>query len=171
MSMLVLSGDQQLQQTADSLLSDGKTGQKIFRKGLRAAMKVIAKEIKDTFPRKSGAAAMSAKVKAMKRKKGRIGVRVSVFALGKNRFPYPMGIEGGIKFQKPGTRVRKAIRTVTAGGVSQRRTDEAASGAYHKLAWRVKPTGAIAKAFARKQDAAQMAMLATCRAELDKVKP
>lgn len=171
MSSLAIKGGLELQQKSQDLLSTGKEGKKIFRKGLRAAMKVIAKAVKDSFPRKTGTAAMSTKVKSLKRKKGRIGLRVSLFARSEKGYPYPMGLEGGVKTQPKGGRVRKVMSRVTVNGVSQRRTDEVASKAYHALAWKIKPQHNVAKAFDKSSSQAEQAMQTTFAAELDKVKP
>ncbi len=94
---LVITGDLELQETIQSLKSEGKVGKKALRKGLRAGAKIVAVRVKATFPRKSGTAALSTKVKAMKRKKGRTGVRVTLFARTAKGFPYPVAQEFGAK--------------------------------------------------------------------------
>ena len=171
MASLVVTGDAELQKMTQDLMSDGKLGKKIFRKGLRAGAKIIAKRTKSTFPRATGAAAKSVKVKAMKRRKGRIGIRIGLYAANpKTGFPYPMGIEGGVKTQPPGVRIRKKTKRVTLKGRGLRVTDEAASTAYHALTWRIEPQHVVSKAFEDSAAQASTAVMQTCVDELEKIR-
>src|ERR1019366_1259368 len=147
MASLVMTGAVELQQMTRDLMSEGKLGKKIFRKGIRAGAKVIAARVKATFPVKTGVAAASTKVKALKRSRGKIGVRVSLFAATPKGLPYPFFLEGGVKNQPAGGRVRKKIRSIAIRGVRRKVTDEAASTAYHALAWRIEPQHNVQKAF------------------------
>lgn len=170
--MLVMTGDLALQQMAGDLLSSGKLGKKIFRAGVRVGAKVIAQRIKQTFPRKTGAAIKSVKVKAIKRNKDKIGVRISMYAestSGKGGYPYPMGLEGGTKNQLPGARVKKAVKRVTVKGRSRQVTDDANSKAYNALAWHVQPQHNFADAFESSVGEAQQTVLDTFVAEMEKV--
>lgn len=164
-----ITGTEELQKTLESLMGEGTQGKKIVRKMLRAGAKVVADRVKGSFPRKTGTAAGSVKVRAMKRSKGRVGVRVALFAESKQGFPYPMALEGGAKQQPPGVRVRKKVRTITVNGRSRRVTDEQASKAYQNLTWHVEPQHNVKNAFEASEGAAQSAMMATYQAELEKV--
>jgi HK97 gp10 family phage protein len=76
--MMTMSGDISLVNTFRNLkTADGKAA---LRKGQRAAAKIIASRIKATAPEESGAIKRSVKVRAMKRSRVRIGVRVEVKA-------------------------------------------------------------------------------------------
>jgi hypothetical protein len=170
MASLVMTGDLALQQMTQDLMGMGKLGKKIFRKGLRAGAQVIARKVKQTFPRKTGKAAKSAKVKAIKRSRKKIGVRVALYAAstsGKGGFPYPMGLEAGTKNQPKG-RVRKARKRISKNGKTTLVTDEENSQAYHRLSWHVRPMRNVQKAFAAAQAAAEAAILKTWRDELEK---
>ncbi len=167
---MVITGTTELQQMSRDLMADGKLGKKIFRKGIRAGANVIKKKVKETYPKKSGAAVRSAKVKALKRKKGRIGVRVSVYAENtKTGYPYTVALEGGAKIQPKKGRVRKKTKLVTVNGRSRRVTDEASSTAYNALAWRIKPRHDVKKAFDSSVRAAESKILGTWVSELEKV--
>lgn len=158
-----IQGTEQLEKLARDLLSGGSKGKAIFRKGLRAGVKIVAARVKATFPRKSGAAAASVRVRAIKRTRGRLGMRVSLFAENKG-FPYPMGLEGGTKNQPPGRRVRK-VRSRGADG--KVRTNEEESHAYNALTWHVQPQHNIRKAFEAVESQAQQAILDTWLALLE----
>ena len=171
MAAVVITGAVELQRMTRDLMSEGKLGRKIFRKGVRAGAKVIAARVKATFPRLTGKAAQSAKVKAIKRSRGKIGVRVSVYADrpgGKGNAPYPMFLEIGVKRQPKGGRVRKAVRTVTVNGRSRKVTDDAGSKAYNALSWRIEPQHNVQKAFDSSAGQASAKIMETCVAELEK---
>lgn len=170
MAALIITGAVELQQMTQDLMSEGKVGKKVFRKGLRAGTKVIAKRVKETFPQHTGEAAKSVKVKALKRKKGRIGFRVSLFAASKAGFPYPLGLEGGVKVQPAGSRIRKKVKRVTRNGRGLRMTDEAASTAYHSLTWRIEPQHNMQKEFDDAASQASNEIMTTCVDELEKIR-
>ncbi len=171
MASLVVQGEFELQRLIKDMMSTGKKGQSAVRKGLRAAAKVVAAQVKASYPKKTGAAVKSVKVRAMKRKKGRIGVRVALFAesrTGKGGFPYPMALESGAKKQPASGRVRKAVKKVSVNGRSLRVTDEANSKAYHALTWHIRPRHDVQKAFDAAEARAQEAAFETITAELKK---
>ena len=170
MASIVITGDLEMQTQVRELQSQGKVGKGIFRKGLRAGAKVIAKRVKATYPKKTGAAARSVKVKAMRRKRGRVGVRVALYAestTGKKGYPYPMGLEGGVKQQKTMVnyghhklqdRVRKVFR----------RGRLVSTVAYDRLGWHVEPGHHVQKAFDASAAQAQQTMMKTWVDELEK---
>lgn len=164
MASLVMTGAAELQQMTRDLTSEGKHGKKVFRKGLRAGAKVVAQDVNATFPEKSGKARRSVKVRGMKRKKGRIGVRVALFAQAdKGRWkeaPYPYFQEKGTKkHNAAGKRVRKVYR-------SGERVD---STAYDAQADHVAPGHYVEKSLARTGAAAEQTILQTCVDELEKL--
>ncbi len=159
MAGITIQGDMELKALIGDLMSEGKKGQGAIRKGMRAAAKIIAARIKETYPKLTGMAAKSVKVRALKRKKGRIGVRVTLFAESTKGFPYPMALEVGAKYQPSGGRVRKAVKQVTVNGRGRRVTDESASKAYHALSWRIPPGHQVEKAFESVEGKAQDALM------------
>lgn len=75
---MTMTGDLSLRHTFRTLkAADAKAA---LRKGQRAAAKVIAARIKAAAPEKSGAIKRSVKIRAMKRSRVRIGVRIEVKA-------------------------------------------------------------------------------------------
>ncbi len=146
MASLVLQGDVALQKMTEELMSGGKRGKAIFRKGVRAGAKIIAKTVK------SGKAAASVKVRAIRRSRARVGVRVSLFAASPAGFPYPMGLERGTKQQKKGGRIRK-----------ERNAEK-----YNALTWHVSPQHNVENAFAESGDQAMKAVETTWARELEK---
>jgi hypothetical protein len=164
MASIVMTGDVELQRMTRDLMSQGKHGKKIFRKGLRAGAKIVAKDTKATFPRKSGRAAASVKVKAMKRSRTRVGFRVSVFATANSgrwkEAPYPMFLERGTKKHVRGKRVRKSYGK---GGVVKDSTK------YDAAPTHVAAQHNVEKSLARSGPQAQQTILKTCAAELEKL--
>lgn len=76
--MMTMTGDLNLQHTFRRMkAADAKAA---LRKGQRAAAKIIAGRIKASTPQKSGAMKRTVKVRAMKRSRVRIGVRIEVKA-------------------------------------------------------------------------------------------
>ncbi len=132
MPAFVLSGGLELQKRMKELMSEGKSGAAAIRKGLRAGSKVVAQRVKADFPKLTGAAAKSVKVRAMKRKKGRIGVRVALYAASKKGAPYPYFLEGGVKYQKKGGRIRKTKNSTAE---------------YDALSWKIRPQQNVKKSF------------------------
>lgn len=74
MSTIVLQGAKALDRKLKQL--PAKAEAKVWRQGLRAGAKVIQAQAVADAPKKSGFLAKNIKVRAMKRKKGRIGVLV-----------------------------------------------------------------------------------------------
>src|SRR5947209_824243 len=74
-----------VQQGTDRLIGKlrrlkGAEAKAVLRKGCRAGAKVMAAAIKKSLPRRSGRAQKSVKVRAMKRSRKRVGMRVVVDA-------------------------------------------------------------------------------------------
>jgi hypothetical protein len=168
MAEFVLEGSEELQEMAHSLLSTGRRGRAIFRKGLRAGAKVVADHLRAIYPRRTGKAVASIKVRALKRKRGRIGFMVVLFAQTPEGQPYTMFLEGGVKVQPRGVRVRKASKKITVGGRGVRVTDEERSVSYHALKWRIEPQHYQRRAFKESAAEAERTILATCVRELEK---
>lgn len=138
MSAMVVTGELQLQELMLSLKSEGKVGGKIIRKAIRAGAKIVAKRVKAGLPSRSGGTVRSVKVRAMKRKKGRIGVRIAIESRTKDKTELSIGmlLERGVKQQRSMVNYRNRIpgyhaesgRIFDAGAVVTR---DAASGRFY----------------------------------------
>ena len=78
MITLALAGDKQL---IDKLTSMGKKAAPALRKATRTGVKLIAQEVRQAYPKQTGALKRSVKTRALPRKKGSVGhfVRVDQF--------------------------------------------------------------------------------------------
>jgi hypothetical protein len=137
-------------------MSEGTEGRKIFNRAARNACKVTAAQVKSTFPRKTGKAVSSVKVRALKRKRGRIGARVSLFAQTAKGFPYPLAIEHGAKVQPRSGRVRNSGKT---------------KAAYASLTWRIEPRLIVQHAFDDTVSTAQGVMIRSIVEDWEKLRP
>lgn len=90
--MTVIKGAKELSAKLKRL--SGSEGKKLLRKGLREGTKVIAAEARAIAPQASGELKRSIKTRALKRKKGRIGFRVT------SRLPYSVAQQYGWKHHK-----------------------------------------------------------------------
>ena len=173
MAAVVITGAVELQQMTRDLMSEGKIGKKIFRKGVRAGAKVIAARLKASIPvGPTGKAARSPKVKAIKRSRGKIGVRISAYADKpgkKGNAPYLMFLVTGVKNQPRSGRVRKKTKRITVNGKGKTVTDEANSKAHNALSWRIRPQSFAKDAFDSSAGQASAKIMETCVAELEKV--
>lgn len=152
MSAIRITGDQELQATIASLKSEGKAGASALRKGLRAGAKVVADQLKIDTPKLTGRAAQSVKVRALKRKRGRVGVTVTLTAQTAAGFPYPIAVESGAKQHPP---------NATSKEKKQRHGNAA-------IGWHVRPRGFGKKAVSEVGDEALQVTNETILAELEK---
>ncbi len=104
----IITGSKEMIQQLQQI--DKKMANKISRDACRGAAKVIASAWKKDAPRKSGLTSRSVKVRAMKRKAGRVGVMAQIGAGDfKGETFYSSFVELGFKRGKRGSKNRKQV--------------------------------------------------------------
>ncbi len=127
---LILTGASELQRKLRDQLP--KHAKAAMRRGCRAAAKMIAAAEKAIIPEVTGQTGQSVKVRAIKRSRVRLGVRVEVQARDPQGRPYAAGPELGTHRIQPKHWERQAVEQT--GDAALNRCGEVATAALEKLA-------------------------------------
>lgn len=137
--MLTQTGVPELQTKLGSL--KGKDGKACVRKGCRASAKVVKQAVARTVPKRRGGLARSLKVRSLKRKVGREGVRVAIDARNARGEPYGYFLEKGTK-----THIGRRIRRILSGRYAGQERANRINASYQALGWRIRPRNYMADA-------------------------
>ena len=158
-------------QGADELIRklarlSGKDGKAAVRKGCRAGAKIVQAEVKRRVPRLSGKMARSLKVRSLKRKKGREGVRVAVDARNAKGEPYGFFVEYGTKVHVGG-RIRRKL--AGRGGRPLTEAELKRNAAYQSLDWRIRPRHFMGEAATTRAHVALRVAQEAMRDEIERI--